>query len=76
MTDAEIEVLVLLKLKSGDGADWVSAWIALQTLAVLRGVDARLAALGGDLRNATDLLRLVATKLNRTGSQQKERADG
>jgi hypothetical protein len=88
MTDAELEVLVLLKLKGGD-ADWVSAWIALQMLAVLRSVDARLAALdralashasgsiAGEPRNATDLLRLVVTKLNRTsGSQQKERADG
>jgi hypothetical protein len=72
MNDLELELLVKRKIVAGE-SEWIDRALAIQTLATLRSIDKRLEALGslgpgsiaGELRNVSDLLRLVATKLNR-----------
>jgi hypothetical protein len=76
MTDLELELLVKRKIIAGE-SEWIDRSLALQTLAVLRSVDARLEALNralasnasgsiaGELRSVSDMLQVVVTKLNR-----------
>lgn len=66
MNDPALEVLVNQKIASGE-SEWIDRSLAIQMLAVLRSVDARLAgldrALAANTAELRDLLR-EAVKLN------------